>query len=82
MLTDIDDPILNRSLLMLFCERFELCVDFKNLYVYRHKLSYEMEVGKTLEQPEYQKLMRIAEANGLCLDMTHVNCENDFPTDE
>ena len=30
----VDDPRLNRELLELFPHRFDLCAEFKNLYVY------------------------------------------------
>jgi hypothetical protein len=33
---DIDDPELNRKLLDTLCQRFDLCADFKKLYLYSH----------------------------------------------
>jgi hypothetical protein len=79
LLKDINDPTLNRNLLNVFQSDFELCADFKKLYVYGQKLAKEMDYDAVANCRNYRKLLEFGSANGLYMESEYVSCEADLP---
>jgi hypothetical protein len=73
-----EDPQLNQELLDLFPDRFDLCAEFKRLYVYRHRLASSLDPVQFASSRKFGAYadLRIAACDrGLARDPTRASCE-------